>query len=244
MWSCLLFIAATAVLSVFSASLWEANGTRPFKYASAPAPFSSSDTMAWMILAFLWFLWHFWLVLCFMDFLHSTPNWESQELPIEPQSTKLKLSESLETSMSRWFRKTHLWLSPTMCCSRRNRLECSKCLDLYLTVLASARQSGPSDSPPMAVVLKQQKEELVFEGERISSGRVLCGRHLCTYYDNDNLEIEKKSLYKAARSSCTRYYVVKVDGPADPPRANEAGGRSLSGTFSGGGGGGGGGNPG
>ena len=65
MWSCLLFMAGAATVSVLSASLNILNYPSTFLPGVVlPPGFSSFDSMAWTTLLMLWLLWHAWLLVC------------------------------------------------------------------------------------------------------------------------------------------------------------------------------------
>jgi hypothetical protein len=200
MWSCLIFVAAAAVVSMLSASVpWAVQ-------LSAPAPFSSLDANAWMTLLFLWVVWNAWLLLCFTDHMCGGRRWRNVHYLYTQRSSRV--SEEQEMTWARRFRTLHLTqFSPIICCSRRSPLNCVACTEGHLGALRAARRSlldaeeafyTPLNGAAArraaekrrhdARAAEEKADALVSagcEGSRIGSGRILCEKHLKEYYNSD-----------------------------------------------------------
>ena len=195
MWSCLLFVAGTAVVSMLSASVPVAAQS---ELRGAP-PFSSLDADAWMALLFLWVAWNLWLLLCFMDHLCGGRRWRNVPYPYTQNSSRE--SEEQDMTWARWLRTQHLTrFSPVFCCSRRSPLSCVACTDEHLEDLRKKRQALHTEEEAFLVATDKaaaetrrrearsaearaaKKVAAGFEGARIGSGRILCREHLRAYY--------------------------------------------------------------
>ena len=100
---------------------------------------------------------------------------------------EMRGTEILLRTCSRFARKQHLLYLSAVCCSRRNRLDCSQCDNERLSVMSDVRETLQRQADQKTVVeglsaAKALHEAVRGEGERMSSGRVICTKHMATYF--------------------------------------------------------------
>ena len=132
------------------------------------------------------------LSLGFWDHLFATPAWESEERTYmqddRPDGVEeMRGTEILLRTCSRFARKQHLFYLSSVCCSRRNRLDCSQCESERLSVMSDVRETLQRQADQKTVVkglgaAKELYEAVRGEGERMSSGRVICKKHMGAYF--------------------------------------------------------------